>query len=535
MKRPRLVAALFVAAALGIAGTLVVRAGLANTTDTPQVVGVPLGGGRYLGGSGPAAGRGADPRVTRTHGPTVLDCYRWSDTVYTQTHDPQSPQCRADWDFTRSDPGKSAASVRDGVIRIGVTRTTPLLDALAAYVNTHYQLYGRSIDFVATGGINSAANQAAAAARADELGVFIGTDIDPVNGSQPVDADAYLGALRAHGVIGVVLDGVQWDATLDDAAPYAWTVFPTAQQTSQRLADVACRTLADQPARGSSDYAEDPRVFGIVTTEAWELPDRIRDPEQVQQSLQDTCGIDADIYPLRATQTGASDPSDAGRDRGTFERMKADGITTVIDLSYLPTFTFKQAPAADAADYHPEWLLPEGRDMVSTAVSGPPQQDIFDSTLILNTANGVVPDTSTTSYTAYTLGGATPAQFAEDVYYDNHYRVVAMIAAAIQEAGPDLTPESFAAGLESARFPNVEAGRAPYFQANVGFGSGNHTLVQDAALGWYRQFKPDAAQYDAGVRLCFLKDGRRYGYDNQFPDSDKGLFAHVDADRCQPR
>ena len=93
---------------------------------------------------------------------------------------------------------------------------------------------------------------------------------------------------------------------------------------------------------------------------------------------------------------------------------------------------------------------------------------------------------SIAAYRAYLDGGGDPAAVIQ--HARAFYNELLILAAGIQLAGPNLTPETFAQGLASTTFPNPGAAGAPFFQATVGFDpaalAGGRDPVLGAALAW---------------------------------------------------
>ena len=85
-------------------------------------------------------------------------------------------------------------------------------------------------------------------------------------------------------------------------------------------------------------------------------------------------------------------------------------------------------------------------------------------------------------------------------------------------AGPRLTPGSFAHALATTAFPNPDASGPPAYQATVGFGSGEHTMVDDYAAFWFDLAdNRGAANYQTqgdGMNVyqdfCYADVGRRW-------------------------
>jgi hypothetical protein len=111
-------------------------------------------------------------------------------------------------------------------------------------------------------------------------------------------------------------------------------------------------------------------------------------------------------------------------------------------------------------------------------------------------------------------------------YYsaDSRYEQLLLLASGIQLAGPHLTPQTFAAGLQRARFPNPGAQGPPYYQARVGFDGGRHTMSADATMFWFDPSRPGTIDPSSPGAICYVDHGRRYGL-GQWAKSDPVFFS----------
>jgi hypothetical protein len=90
------------------------------------------------------------------------------------------------------------------------------------------------------------------------------------------------------------------------------------------------------------------------------------------------------------------------------------------------------------------------------------------------------------------------------------YRELLLLASGIQMAGPNLTPENFAAALQRTRFPNPGAGRSPYWQGAAGFGPGDFSMMDDVALVWLDRANNDNDGLTEPKAWCFIDRGARW-------------------------
>ena len=94
-------------------------------------------------------------------------------------------------------------------------------------------------------------------------------------------------------------------------------------------------------------------------------------------------------------------------------------------------------------------------------------------------------------------------------FRNNHerYRTALLLASGLQMAGPNLTPESFARGLQRTVFPNPEH---PINAGSVGFNDGDHSMTDDAAEYWWSQTDPSPYPKEGVGTICYVDHGARH-------------------------
>jgi hypothetical protein len=94
----------------------------------------------------------------------------------------------------------------------------------------------------------------------------------------------------------------------------------------------------------------------------------------------------------------------------------------------------------------------------------------------------------------------------------NIYRSLLLLASGIQTAGPNLTPQTFAAGLQRTKFPYPP--NDPTKAGDVGFLDHDHTMTDDFVEFWWSETtkSPDMhaswSNGDPGA-LCYPEGGNR--------------------------
>ena len=77
----------------------------------------------------------------------------------------------------------------------------------------------------------------------------------------------------------------------------------------------------------------------------------------------------------------------------------------------------------------------------------------------------------------------------------------------IQMAGPNLTPETFRAGLQKTKFPNPDH---PIMAGKVGF-EGDFSMTNDGAEFWISSKDEGPYGPHQGPTFCWVDGGKRHG------------------------
>ncbi|HEY2832170.1 MAG TPA: hypothetical protein VGJ14_07070 [Sporichthyaceae bacterium] len=365
------------------------------------------------------------------------------------------------------------------------------LDALVAYFNKTYQLYGRQVKVVKytgrgsqlaefTGGGQEQANADALKA-AQELHAF--ADLSAT--SQP-----YLDALVRQKVIAI--GGVNLPASYYRAkAPYAWGQLIDCTALMNSAVDLlAKRFPAGQPAvrAGSTATRGQTRKFALL------VPD---DPVY-QKCVDEAAGQlrAAGIsfakqihYAVNFTAMQQEAPNIAAQ-------LKQAGITTVV-LVTDPILPYFLTGAATQQDFWPEWFV-TGTIGTDIDVAG----QFYDQDQWQN-AYGQ-------SYLVFGQGPASPAYKAYKSMraeepasiVDVMYQTLLMLFTGLQEAGPNLTPQSFEQGMFSWG-PHVGA------YGRWSFSPNDFTSTDDAREVYYDPRAISAFNSRPGAWVA-LNGGKRY-------------------------
>ncbi len=429
--------------------------------------------------------------------PSALQCWAWPDGDTTQTFDRESPPCQSSWDLAGGNGGATARGVTRTEIRVGVpAASVSAWQPLAAFFNHHYQLFGRTIRLVPLGiaDLGTADGQRAAASSAAEHAVFATLD-DPVQrASDPQDLGVYLDGLASAQVAGVLTRSTQVSTTaLSAEAPFAWSAYPALDSVQRALGTAVCRELSGHHASYSRQTASSTRRFAALVPSARANGGESYDVGALTAALS-SCHQSASVIEY-----------DSGDLESRLASAKLKGITTVLPFGGARTVAGTVLPAAQRVDFAPEWLLPgltQQRDEQAWATAPASQRRaLFGLATWERTSN---------------VARQALAEVAPSVRFDSTqqpvYDGLALIAAGAQLAGPRLTPQAFADGLESTAFANPGAGGPPAYQARVDFEDIDHTMRDDAGQVWW---------HDSG--FCWIGHGKRW-LTGDLPFSDPGFF-----------
>lgn len=495
--------------------------GTADGTSGPQ--------GEAGGDSSTGPGTTAPPTrppVGPSTGPSggpVIDVARVSRCVGNpprQTEDPQSPPCIP---YFEGDNGKATSpGVTENEIRIAMPNASgDDIVQLERYFNTRFQFYGRQMKIVRDvgcfGGTPASAKSAAQGIAA--LNVFGTVGFCDIGGVEYYFYDE----LARNKIVSVSNRvTVQYEKDLAAFHPYEWTYLPTFDKASRHLAELNCSLKGKPAAYAGPQYIGATRKFGLISNKFTDAPSP--DLSAADAALA-ACGIDpvrAQITYEREGGTGGqgASPQTAQEVAAAIVRMKDAGVTTIIVLTH--SLTTRQIYAAlEGQGYQPEIAISTNfyNDEDLGIAQMPKSQAAH--TFGISTWNKFVRVADEPWYAALkeidpNYRFCCPPFGYYGARFDYHAMLV--MAAGIQMAGPNLTPESFARGLQTARWPNPPTEKWP---GKVTVSEGTHSYMEDAAAIWFDNSA--ASEYSGRGAFCYVENGarRRVG---QWPAQD-GLFS----------
>jgi hypothetical protein len=442
--------------------------------------------------------------------------------------DTQGPPCVAYW------TGNNGGSTYWGVTPTEVDVAVPnagvigpnqasipqrIVDDLSSFFNRYFEFYGRHIRIKLTpnlpSGGNGCANQQAYVDQLHQDKFLAATD----PGTTDDDCFTAEGA-RQKMITSARLHSAAPDLTsavLRRLAPYAWSYEMPADQQFAAVGHFICSQWAGRNASYSTDptLAQSKRKFGLMFSYNDDYYPVQPDIDAIVASMA-ACGAKfADVEKYNYVNARQSNSNTAGEAltqwaQQAASRMKAAGITTVVAACIAWPSCNPYPEGANSQNYFPEWLL---------ADSGVP----FNATVKLGWAQSsertslfeLVPAPSQVPYPEMPLNRALNLvdpgfQINQGLYATGDttvYQQLLLIAAGIQMAGPNLTPQTFARGLQQARFPNPYS---PEMEGIVGFGRQNYAMTTDFFLSWWSDSAPVVYADEGNGGWCYVGGGKRF-------------------------
>lgn len=447
------------------------------------------------GGSAGTAGRagsGTDGSTTRkggeggtgaaAAGPAAVDLC--ADRPLQVPSDPYSPPCIA---FSGSNGGATSPGVSEGTIKVSVRIqgfANGILDALSKvanakipnespeliartinglveYFNNSFQFYGRKIEMVIydgkgdvlkelTGGGQEAA-EADALKVSQEIGAF--ADVSAVSS---VYADAL--ARRSVINIGAPFMSREW---LAERRPFVWSQFTDCSTIVESVGSYYNIKMAGRTADlASGDLAGQPRRLGIIAPENSWYQDCVRAGLSIlgesgtQPVLNEQYRLDLNQMSIQAGDKLA--------------KLKNAGVTTVLcgcDPLFLTFLTAK----AKEQNYHPEWLMTGVALIDNDLIGSIMEQGQWGNAFGVSFSGPPQPAGQGLGYQAYKSVRPDEPSVGVELIYNQ----LELLAIGLQLAGPNLTPESFEAGM--FKYP---ARTGP--SGTWGFAPGDYSTSDDA-------------------------------------------------------
>jgi Periplasmic binding protein len=444
-------------------------------TDGAGAGGTGGTGGGGTGGGGGGAQGGVSPCTDRTlqvpGDPYSPPCYAFSGDNGGSTY--KGVSSKEILVTVRTLEGPSAAEIFADISGEQVSDSPDAYrntaNALAEYFSTRFQMYGRKIKLVEFRGQGNGATELLGGGKEKALA-------DAVRASKEHKAFAdisaitipYADALAQQKMvnIGSPYPSREWFV---NRRPYSWSLFPDGTNVVESSAAAFDARL---PPGSSAQYAGPSlkgkkRVYGIVAPENQEYQ------ESVQAFIRraEAAGIPI-TKNMKYKLDLSSMPNQASN---IIAQLKDAGITSVLCACDPVMLALGMTPKANEQGYEPEWITSGlafvDQDIVSQLID----QDQWSHAFGIAYNAESEPQGRSFPYAAFKQmrPNDEPAFGVEEIYYQMY-----LLAIGIQMAGPNLTPQTFEAGMFA--YPGGSGPRGLW-----GFGQGDYTPTDDFREIWW--------------------------------------------------
>ncbi|HJR26174.1 MAG TPA: ABC transporter substrate-binding protein, partial [Acidimicrobiales bacterium] len=428
--------------------------------------------------------------------------------------DPYSPPCYA---FT----GDNGGATSRGVTRDTITVTIRSLDlgspteifsalggqdlqeptetgnetaaALAEYFSQHFQFYGRKLEMKFFEGDGDGLEELLSGGKEEALR-------DATRASQELLAFADVGAITIPYAdalaqqrvinIGSPYPSQEWYET---RRPYSWSVF---SDGTNLVSATSSAMIGRFPPGSRAEHAgpalrDEPRRFAVVAPENPEYQESMA----VLIARLRAAGIEV-VTNQKYKLDLVSFPNQASN---IIAQIKDAGVTSVVCICDPAMLAFGLTLKANEQSYEPEWITAGivfvEQDVVSQLIDTTQWSHAF------GTAYNAYSEPFGASFPYYAYKSVRPndepVRGVEEIYY-----LMYVLAIGIQMAGPNLTPESFEAGMFA--YPDRFGPRGTW-----DFGPGDYTPTNDYREIWWDPDRTSTQNQRQGA-WAQLDNGRRY-------------------------
>lgn len=440
---------------------------------------------------------------------------------------PYAPMCLPKWQ------GNNGGATAHGVTATTITvifRDTSDLDAINTatgaatfsqqihdaqaiinYLNGQYELYGRHV-VVKT--FTGQGNYTQEAEDQDQAGANTDAQTAYGDGAFAAELENSLGswasALASHHIITPTISDL---AGFQANAPYLYgdSQYPLPESTGSSFAALTCQRMAHLPAIYAGDpvFQHTTRTFAAIEPEAPGYTGAVNAYAQQAKS----CGVTVKTF--QYTFDINQEPSDAAQ---IDAQLKAAGITTVMFWGdpLMPTYLTQ---AAAGQNYNPEWVFTDLQNTNAQSGGGANASEMAHAMNIGPWPAATQPETSRMCYRIYKLADPGGAPQSDPESLDTYCSGILAFFAALQAAGPDLTPTTFQHGwfslppsAGSSDFGTWGSGAnqwSPGTTFNLQWWNGNATSPTDGGTGEFLPCNQGAQYYftdpkmGSGQPACF--------------------------------
>jgi len=354
--------------------------------------------------------------------------------------------------------------------------TERTINALVAYFNSHWQFYGRKIvvDYYQGQGNETDELQGEGQQQADADAVTAAQQIHAfgeLNGTtEPYDV-----ALAGQHVLSFGAPYLS-AAFMGQYAPYMWSIDTETNQVTEAAEEFVVKSLEG----GNATYAG-----GSLTTSKRKVAlIAPSNPYYQSAASAQAQAFSSAGYPVSDNIAYQLNFNTISSQAATIvSKLQADGDTTVVCGCDPITLIFLTARAAEQG-YYPEWIeegvVEDDQDIVAQLFD----QSEWSHAFGISFAGPTEPEEDTFGYAAYKDEDPSSEPGVEvDIFYEQLLEV----AIGLQEAGPDLTPANFEAGMRA--YPGSKAGATNALYGTWGFPTGHFTPQLDSTILYWNPNK----------------------------------------------
>jgi hypothetical protein len=398
----------------------------------------------------------------------------------------------------KENPASSAIIKQVGVY-MSPADDAAYLKAAAEFINSHYQLYGRTLKLIDVVGQCDIAPPQESCFRAEADSLVSRYKPFAVFWANNMNETAFLDELSRKGV-------VNWggwnftDSFSKSLRPFHWDVLMGGDRQAEIAAEYWCKQLANRPAKfAGSELAAKPRKVAIMTADT---PMTAPNGRKLLSLLQ-KCDKNSPKLQLYSSNTSTA----ASQSTTTMAQLHRGGVTSILWFSdpIAPVYATKQMTSQG---YFPEHVLVGSGLLDFDSLGQAYDQQQWRNAFGLSDVGGALATEKADAGRVYAAGGGGDPTALSD-YAQIVWGYLSLVAAGIERAGPTLTPLTFERGLLSMPgFGSWQQKHDPRLWFTK-FGTDDYTGISDVRQVFWN---PNATSPVNGNRGAYvpLGNGRRY-------------------------
>jgi hypothetical protein len=379
------------------------------------------------------------------------------------------------------------------------------ITALADYFNKHFQLYGRKIvvDFYDGQGSNTNELLGKGRDKAEQDATKVAQEIKAF-ADLSATSEPYANALAKRKIMGFGDPYLsrQWH---DEHRPYIWSIATDGTKVANFAAEYATKKLCGKNANlAGGNLKGKPRKFASLAPEnSW-----YQESVEVARGTFTAAKCDPGVNIKYQLDLGTM----SNQASNIVAQLQSQGVTTIL-CGCDPVLPVFLSGAAARQGYFPEFII-VGTALTDSDIVGQLwNQDFASHAFGVSSLTEPVPANQTIGYAAYkTVRQDEPAFSVDLIYYQ-----MAQMAIGLQMAGPNLTPETFEAGMFS--YP-PRMGPVGLW----GFGQHDYTTADDVREIYWDPSATSKYNQKQGAYID-PAPGKRYKV-GEIPSGDPNIPAH---------